>query len=98
MNIKHVRRLELRLVLARMNAVDRADVDTRGILRADAGFADDIRHSQLIEQDFLRAQYNSELCRVQQAFLRVRSRVGATFFTRGAAGLGGRMAKARHDG
>src|ERR1051325_1284366 len=41
-----VRTFELGLVLPRMDAVDRADIDTGGVLRADAGFGNDIRHSQ----------------------------------------------------
>src|SRR5712692_10557246 len=44
MNIKHLSRGELGLVLPGMNAVDRADVHARSILDADAWLADDIRH------------------------------------------------------
>ena len=41
-----LRGLERRFILPRMYAIDRADVDTGGVLRADAGLGDDIRHSQ----------------------------------------------------
>src|SRR5436190_14893906 len=44
MNIEHLGRGELGLVLPGVNAVHRADVHARGILRTDAGLADDIRH------------------------------------------------------
>jgi hypothetical protein len=44
MNIKHVGRGISVLVFARVDAVDRADVHTRCILRSDTRFADDIRH------------------------------------------------------
>src|SRR5215471_6080497 len=44
MDVEHVGRGERRLVLARMDAVHRTDIHTRGILRPDTGLADDIRH------------------------------------------------------
>ena len=44
MNVEHLGRREVRLVLARMDAVDRADVHARRVLRADARFADDVGH------------------------------------------------------
>src|SRR5438034_7009575 len=44
MNIKHLGRGELGLVLPGVNAVHRADVHARGILRPDAWLADDVRH------------------------------------------------------
>jgi hypothetical protein len=43
-----LRRFERGLVLPRMNAVDRADIDTGRVLRADARFGDDIRHAALL--------------------------------------------------
>ena len=43
-DVQQIHRLKLRLVLARMNAINGANVDASRILRADAGFADDIRH------------------------------------------------------
>jgi len=43
-----LRRFEGGLVLPRMNAVDRADIDTGRVLRADARFGDDIRHAALL--------------------------------------------------
>jgi hypothetical protein len=43
-NVQHLGRLKLGFVLAWMNAVDRTDIDARGVLGADARFADDIRH------------------------------------------------------
>jgi hypothetical protein len=44
MNEQLIGRLELGLVFPRVNAVYGTDIDTRGVLRADAGFGDDIRH------------------------------------------------------
>jgi hypothetical protein len=44
-NIQHFRRLKLRFVLSRMNAVHGAHIDTRGVLRAHTWFADDVRHA-----------------------------------------------------
>src|SRR6266542_2749915 len=44
MDVQHLRRRKVRLVLPRVNAVHRAHVDARGVLRADAGLADDISH------------------------------------------------------
>src|SRR5262245_8188007 len=44
MNVQHLGRIELRLILARVDAVHRADVHACGILRTDAWLADDIRH------------------------------------------------------
>src|SRR5262245_38918239 len=44
MNIKHFGRGKARFVLARMNAVDRADVDAGRILGAYARLADDVCH------------------------------------------------------
>src|SRR5439155_1289372 len=46
MNIEHLSHREIRFVLARMNTVDRADIDARRIFRPDAGFADDISHKR----------------------------------------------------
>ena len=43
-NIKHVGAGEGVFVLARVDAVNRTDVHARGVLRSDAGFADDIGH------------------------------------------------------
>src|SRR5262245_32478055 len=47
MDVQHRRRLEGGFVLPRVNAVDGTDVDTRGILRSNARFADDVRHAVL---------------------------------------------------
>jgi hypothetical protein len=47
-NIQHFRRLKLGFVLARMNAVYGADVDTRTVLRAHTWFADDIGHAVVL--------------------------------------------------
>ena len=44
MNIKHFGRLVIPFILPGMNTVYRTDVHTRGILRANARFTDDIRH------------------------------------------------------
>src|SRR5262245_55135996 len=44
------RRFERGLVLPRMDAVDRADIDTGRILRADARFGDDIRQAALLRR------------------------------------------------
>ena len=44
MDIEHIRRRVLLFVLPRVNTVYRTDVHARGILRTDAGLADDIRH------------------------------------------------------
>src|SRR5262245_12875932 len=43
-DVQHLRRGERQLVLPRVDAVDGTDVHARGILRSDAGLADDIRH------------------------------------------------------
>src|SRR5688500_7402656 len=48
MDIQHLRRLELRFILPRMNAVDGTNVDTGRILGANAWFADDIRHCSVV--------------------------------------------------
>jgi hypothetical protein len=48
MDIKHLGRRELGFILARMNAIDRADIDARRILRADARFGDDVRHESVL--------------------------------------------------
>src|ERR1043165_1420449 len=45
-DVQHLRRLELRLVLGRMDAVHRADIHAGNILGADAGFSDDVRHER----------------------------------------------------
>src|SRR5207249_5425188 len=37
-------RLELRLILLGMDAVDRANLDARGVLRVDAGLCDHVGH------------------------------------------------------
>src|SRR5438445_13634015 len=44
MNVEHLSRGEGRLVFPRMDTINRTDVDARGILGPDAGFADDVRH------------------------------------------------------
>src|SRR5262245_48284835 len=43
-DVQHLRRVERRLVLPRVDTVHGTDVHARGILRSDAGLADDIRH------------------------------------------------------
>src|SRR6476469_9260551 len=43
-DVEHRHRRELRLVLARMDAVDRADIDARGVFGADARIGDDEGH------------------------------------------------------
>src|SRR5580765_8419204 len=48
MDVEHLRRLELRLVLPRMNAIHGAHIDTCRVLRANARFSDDIRHASLL--------------------------------------------------
>src|SRR5262245_32311702 len=47
-----------------MNAVDGTDVDTGGVLRADARFADDVRHADALEtESWVEAkEYNSGSC------------------------------------
>jgi len=45
MNVKHIRRIKGCLVLTWMDAVDGADIYARGILHANAGLADNVRHS-----------------------------------------------------
>ena len=52
-NEQHFGRGELRLVLARVNTVHRADVDARSIFRADAGFGNDVGHAQILGMEFL---------------------------------------------
>src|SRR5687768_8472091 len=42
-DVEHFRRLELGFVFPRVDAIDRADVDTRRVLGADAGFTNDVR-------------------------------------------------------
>src|SRR5262245_26422870 len=44
MNVQHLGRFELYFVLARMNAIHRADVDTGRVFRPNARLADDVRH------------------------------------------------------
>ncbi len=46
-NIEHVSGSERRLVLPGMYTVDRTDINTRGVLHANARFTDDIRHGRL---------------------------------------------------
>jgi hypothetical protein len=46
-NVEHLSCGELRFVLARVDAVDRTDIHTRGVLGADTRFADDIGHVDL---------------------------------------------------
>src|SRR3989304_2999804 len=41
-NVQHFGGREIRLVLARMNAIDGAHVNAGGVLRSDAGFADNV--------------------------------------------------------
>jgi hypothetical protein len=48
MDIQHFRRLKLGFVLPGVDAIDRADIDTRRILRANARFTDDIGHARLL--------------------------------------------------
>src|SRR5262245_46334767 len=43
-----LRCFELGLVLPRMDAIDRADINTGTVLGADARFGDDIRHAALL--------------------------------------------------
>jgi hypothetical protein len=43
-NIEHISGRERRLIFSRVDAVDRAHVHARGVLRADAGFTDDVCH------------------------------------------------------
>src|SRR6185369_6672534 len=47
-NIQHFRRLKRLFVLARMDAVDWADVNARRILGTDARFTNDVRHALLL--------------------------------------------------
>jgi hypothetical protein len=44
MDIEHLGRREVGLVLPRVDAVNRADIDARRVLRANARFRDDICH------------------------------------------------------
>src|SRR5450830_278230 len=41
-DVEHLRSREIRFVLARVNAVDRAHIDAGGVLRADAWLSDDV--------------------------------------------------------
>ena len=65
MNIEHFGRRELRFVLPRMDAVDRADVHARGVLRADARFADDVGHGMTMstsDSDYRQCTARREQC------------------------------------
>jgi hypothetical protein len=50
MDVQHARRCELGFILARVNAVDRADVDAGGIFGANAWIGDDESHSVELTQ------------------------------------------------
>src|SRR4051812_27383202 len=50
MDVEHFRRLELWLILPRMNAVNRTYVHARAVLRADAGFANDVSQNRASEK------------------------------------------------
>jgi hypothetical protein len=43
-DIKHLRRCEIRFMLGRMDAVNRADHNARGVFHANAGFGNHISH------------------------------------------------------
>src|SRR5712692_5993732 len=99
MNIKHLSRGELGLVLPGMNAVDRADVHARSILDADAWLADDIRHHTHHTRDSgdpesvaLRLDRRAD---AERAALHVRSRFDGVVHARAARA---RALRGVHDG
>src|SRR6187455_921607 len=49
MDIQHFGGRETCLVFPRVDAIDRTHIDTGGVLGADAGFADDVRHVTLLK-------------------------------------------------
>src|SRR5688572_30197270 len=62
MDVKLLFSLEISLVLARMNAIDRADVNTSRVLRAYTGFSDDVSHKSPNQPVSLRSRAPAAEC------------------------------------